>query len=62
MADLQAARRCFQENLAQYTPPGGTPDRAEKFNLYQGLDAMAEALLEIQAKLVWIEAALQRRG
>jgi hypothetical protein len=62
MADLMAARRCFRENLATYTPPSASSEYAEKFNLYQGLDTLAEALMEVQSRLASIEAALQRRG
>lgn len=47
MADLQTAIACFQENLMDYRPE----TNIEKYNLYQGLAAMAEVLAEIQREI-----------
>jgi len=52
MAQLDVAVRCFEENL-RLAPP---TTQLEKYNLYQGLRILAEALAEIQAALARIEA------
>lgn len=52
------AKQCFSENLQLFAPAKSEP---EKFNLYRGLYALAEALAAIEKKLDDLEYEVRRR-
>ena len=60
------ARNCFQENLQLF---GDAHSEPEKYNLYNGLAALAEALADLEGQVLLVHeelnevsAALRRRS
>ncbi len=64
MLDFEGALACFTENMqvCGAAGPGATDEEKEKFNLYQGLAAMADGLRGLDVRLRRIEEALGRLG
>jgi hypothetical protein len=50
------AQKCFGENIQLFAPAKTQP---EKFNLYQGLRALAEAIESLESRIAQIEKTLQ---
>lgn len=48
MTNADTARKCFQENLDRFGPARSEP---EKYNLYNGLARLAEAIASIEAQV-----------
>ena len=69
MSKLADAVDCFQDNLNRLGPRAGqTIDQHEKYNLYNGLAALAEGLMQLQAEvqalqsdIIDIRSAVERR-
>ncbi len=62
MRDFNLAQKCFDENLAFFTStaPSAPPDMKEKYNLYVGLGALAEALSYLEGRVRRMEEVLNR--
>lgn len=52
------AMKCFDENLKLFVNAQTDP---EKFNLYQGLSALAEGVLQLQQQVAALQQELARQ-
>jgi len=51
----QTARKCFSENLKLLAHPETEP---EKYNLYSGLTALAQAIAALETRIAQVEDTL----
>ena len=64
---IEGAVKCFAENRSLFEPVGGAGGKIdvvvmEKWNLYNGLLALAEAVRDTQAQIDSLRIAVERRG
>ena len=57
---INNANKCFKENLDRFAQP--VEQHTEKYNLYQGLANLAEAIGELDEKLSAIQQELRQLG
>lgn len=56
MDQANLAKRCFAENIRLFAPPATHP---EKYNLYNGLASLADALSALHSQILDLDRRLQ---
>ncbi len=57
MGTAMDAVKCFNQNVQRFSGPQGATD-TEKFNLYNGLAALAEAVVALQLQVQQLQQRL----